>query len=297
MRAPSADDFASDPLGRYWLGATQLVWCRSATVCGSLHWDRPRARDVDELARALEIARHPALSGGFDMLTDARAVERLERGAYESLLALVHQHAREWSSRVVHHAVLVRHGPAAALLAGLAPLAGLAHKMCFVSDHAAALDWMGWTTRPDALAAAEQALHLASAARGLAPVVQRLRSWLEVGLIGATLEAAASALAMSARSLQRELCDAGTCFTSELQASRVRIACALLRDTDDKVDAIARAVGATSASQLSLLFRRQLGITPARYRARHANQPPALELEEVTIDTVEISIDTVELAM
>lgn len=272
-RTRSADDFARDPIDRYWLGATQLVWCRSPTVCGSLHWGSPSANDVDDLARALELVGHPALSCGFDMLMDTSAIDRASADAYVRLIALVGERAREWSGRIAHHAVIVRPGPAAAVLAGIARLAGLAHEMCFAVEPDVALDRLGWTTRPDALAAAEEAARLAGEARGLPPVVQRMRDWLIHALIGATVEAAATALAMSVRSLQRALSEAGTSFTTELQAARVRVACDLLRETDDKVDAIARVVGATSASQLSVLFRRQLGITPARYRMRHARRP------------------------
>lgn len=117
---------------------------------------------------------------------------------------------------------------------------------------------------------------IAADARGRSPVEQRLRSWLEHALLDATLDAAATALATSRRSLQRALCVAGTSFSAELHAARVRAACKLLGDTDDKVEVIARSVGAGSGSRLSTIFRRQLGITPGQFRVLQreiANSP------------------------
>lgn len=285
----SADVFARDPIDHYWLGETQLVWCRSPTLCGSLHWGTPHESDVVELMRALELTRHAALADGVDVLMDCRAVERMDWIACLQLSAYVRERALEWNRCIRRHAVVVRPGPTAAQLASMARLAGVTHEICFVGEHEAALGWLDWTTRLDALAAVDEAARFVDDARGLQPVVQHLRRWLEHALIGATVEDAAGALAMSVRSLQRELCKAGTCFTSEVQSARVRVACELLRDTDDKIEVIARAVGSTSASQLSVLFRRQLGVTPARYRAQHATKAEPHDLDEITVDAAALA--------
>jgi AraC-like DNA-binding protein len=287
-RAISAEVFADDPIGHYWLGDTQLVWCRSPTLCGSLHWGTLRESDVVELMCALELTRHPELAGRVNLLVDARAVTRVDWMACIRLSAHVRERALAWNRNIRRQAVVVRPGPTAAQLASMAALAGLGHEMCFVEEHDIALGWLDWPTRLDARAAVDEAARLVGDARGLQPVEQRLRSWLEHALIGANIEDAAGALAMSVRSLQRDLCKAGTSFTSEVQSARVRVACELLRDTDDKIEVIARAVGSTSASQLSLLFRRQLGVTPARYRAQHATKGSALELDQVSIAAADL---------
>lgn len=77
-RVTSPDELASDPVDRYWLGETQLVWCRDATTCGSLHWGGPGERDAQELTRALELSRHGSLARGFEVFMDASAIERVE---------------------------------------------------------------------------------------------------------------------------------------------------------------------------------------------------------------------------
>jgi len=280
-RAKSAEDFATDPVDRYWLGATQLVWCRSPRLCGSLHWGRPREPDVAELTRALELARHPALAAGFEVFMDSSALERVDWSAYLQLLSFVRERVAEWSGRIRRHAVIVRPGPTAALLAGMAPLVGLAYPMRFVADRESALRWLGWTERLDALAAVDETSRIAGEARGQPPVVQRLRGWLERSLIGASVDAAAGGLGMSVRSLQRELREAGTCFTAEVHTARIRVACELLGDTDDKIEVIARAVGSASTSQLCAMFRRHLGLTPARYRAALASKAPSIVRESI----------------
>lgn len=48
----------------------------------------------------------------------------------------------------------------------------------------------------------------------------------------------------------------------------MRVAAQLLIATDDKVEAIARAVGYATASRLAEAFRKLLGETPAEYRAK-----------------------------
>jgi transcriptional regulator GlxA family with amidase domain len=48
----------------------------------------------------------------------------------------------------------------------------------------------------------------------------------------------------------------------------VRVAIKMLTETDEKIEAIARDVGCVSASQLSALFKKHVGDTPARVRER-----------------------------
>jgi AraC-like DNA-binding protein len=267
-RVDTPDQLASDPIGRYWLGASHLVWCRDSTTCGSISWGQPTSRDVDELTRALELARHPALARGFAVLMDCRAIEGVDWAPFAQLLDYVRARLPEWSTRIRRQAVIIRSGPIGAVLASSVALLGVPYPMRFVYDMDAALDWLGWSTQFDAQLAVEEAAQLARAATGASTIVQRLQAWLEQSLTTASVDAAAAALAVSSRTLQRALRDAGTAFITELHAARVRVASTLLVETDEKVEVIARDVGYSSASQLSSLFRRRVGETPARYRER-----------------------------
>ena len=61
----------------------------------------------------------------------------------------------------------------------------------------------------------------------------------------------------------------------EIDRARVRQACFLLRDTDQKLFSVARASGFPSAFQLARVFRRLERCLPTEYRASHRNTPPA----------------------
>ena len=127
---------------------------------------------------------------------------------------------------------------------------------------------LGWIGRAELRKVLEELGPLIDEARGEAPLVRALRDHLDRSLGDATVEAAARALGLSPRTLQRELRGQGTRFALELQRARLRAACQLLAHSEEKVEAIARRVGCASSSQLSALFRRHLDETPARYRAR-----------------------------
>lgn len=265
QRAASPDELAADPVGRYWLGETQLVWCRDARTCGSMHWGAPSVRDARELTRALDLSRHAALAGGFEVFMDTSGIDRVEWAAFSHLFGYVRERLTEWGTKIRRHAAIVPAGPAGPLLAGMVPLLGMTYPMRFFRGRDAALEWLGWSHE-----AIAEPVALAEAARGLTRTVQRLRAWLDGELAHPTLEAAARAIRVSPRTLQRELHAASTRFSAEVQAARVRAASAMLAETDEKIDVIARAVGCASASQLSALFRKHVGDTPARYRERLA---------------------------
>lgn len=269
-RAASPDELARDPVDRYWLGKSQVVFCRSATLCGAIHWGTPDSDDIRDFTQALELAQHPALVGGFAVFMDASAIERVDWQPFSELAKYVAMHLPAWSKVITKQAVVVPAGPAGPLLAGMVPMMGMAYPMRFFPDTAEALTWLGWARDPVAIAALDEARKLAAEGRGVTPTIHQLRTWLATDLIGPTLDSAARALTVSSRTLQRDLQNASTSFTAEVQAARVRAACALLAETDEKIEVIARTVGCGTASQLSTLFRKLLGETPARYRERLA---------------------------
>ena len=266
--ATSPNDLASDPIDRYWLGKSLLVFCRSSTVCGTIAWGTPDSADIKELTQALALALHPALAGGFSVFMETSGIERVDWQPFSELAAYVRDQLPAWSKVIAKQAVIVPSGPAGAMLAGMVPMLGGAFPMKFFNEAAEALDWLGWARDADAIAALDEARTLAANARGITPTIHQLRAFLATDLIGPSLESAARSLGTSARTLQRELQTANTSFTAEVQAARVREACRLLAETDEKIEVIARTVGCSTASQLSTLFRKIVGETPAVYRER-----------------------------
>lgn len=84
----------------------------------------------------------------------------------------------------------------------------------------------------------------------------------------AHLDAAASVLGLSARSLRRRLQEEGTGFLVLLQQQRQALACQYLRQTPWSVLDIALALGYAEHSAFSVAFRQWTGMTPSDWRAR-----------------------------
>ena len=273
-RARSIEEFVADPIGRYQLGRTHLVWCHSPTLCGSIHWGRPTDADAAALVRRFELSVHPALAGGFDNLIDARAMESFDWPAFGVVSDYVRSRLTTLNRRMRKHAILVPPGLVGALVAGLLPLVGPSYPVRFFTT---AEEAQAWLDRPDLATALDEALALADEARGVTPLLRSLRHRLDGALDRAPVTTMARALGIPPRTLQRELARQQTSFRLELTGARVRAACLLLEASDDKIEAIARRAGWSSSSQMSAIFRRQLGETPASYRARRraVSKPPA----------------------
>ena len=265
QRALSVEALVSAPVGQFFVGTTHLFWCHSPTLCGSIHWGRPTEREATEMTQLFELSRHPSLADGFDVVMDDRALELVDWRAFRILSEYVRRRLPEWAGTIRRQAVIVPSGVVGVMLAGLVPLLGMRHSIRFFSDTGSALDWI---ERDDASRVFADMERAADEARGHSPLLRALREHLEGALADATLESAARVLGRSPRALQRELRRLGTRFVAELTRARVRSACALLEHSDETVEQISRRVGCSSASQLSAIFRQELGETPARHRAR-----------------------------
>jgi AraC-like DNA-binding protein len=99
-------------------------------------------------------------------------------------------------------------------------------------------------------------------------VLHELRAHLRAQPRTATLARAARTVGHAERTLQRTLTQGGTSFREELRHARMHHAADLLAETDIKVEAVARAVGYASVSHFHDSFRRVLGTTPTKFRAR-----------------------------
>jgi AraC-like DNA-binding protein len=100
---------------------------------------------------------------------------------------------------------------------------------------------------------------------------ERVRSTL-VDLIPegrATLEEVAAALSASPRTLQRELQQEGTSFTSELDAVKRQVAEQSIASGRLEIIEVAFITGFTELSAFYRAFRRWTGTTPGEYRRQH----------------------------
>jgi AraC-like DNA-binding protein len=144
-----------------------------------------------------------------------------------------------WARRIRKLAVILPDGLPGLLVAGLLP--SLQPPFPFRFTHAAA-DASAFLERPELAAVIDEVERAVVAARGRSVLLDRLRAHLERALQHPSLGAAAAALGLSTRSLQRELRNLETSFSNEVRRTRVGAATELMRSTDGKIDAIAPGV-------------------------------------------------------
>jgi AraC-like DNA-binding protein len=80
------------------------------------------------------------------------------------------------------------------------------------------------------------------------------------------IDAAARALGLSVRTLQRRLREEETSFSRELQAARIEQAKRRLRETSDPITVVAMELGFASSQHFSSQFRALVGKSPSDWR-------------------------------
>jgi AraC-like DNA-binding protein len=88
-----------------------------------------------------------------------------------------------------------------------------------------------------------------------------------------SLEAAASDLGMSGRTLRRKLAEEGTSYQRELDAVRQKLAEDYFRRGGESVTELALGLGFADSSAFAKAFRRWTGCSPTEYQDRHAPGP------------------------
>ena len=190
--------------------APRIVWCHSATLCGSVHRGRPTEDDARALVRALELSMHPALAAGFDVLLDSSPISfrlpRLRR------------------RRRVRDGTPVRVGaphPSPGGGAAVGRSASRSRAWCRRSaarpsrSASSPRAWrrFGWLARPELGEVLREVDERVDGARGQSPLVRRLRDALERQLDGASLEGAAHTLGTTSRR-----CSASSCAPAPASA-------------------------------------------------------------------------------
>ncbi len=270
MRQAATDaDFLAAPMGACLAAPSFLTFCASADLWGFAVWGRPEAAEITRLVRLLRAELAPSVARHAS-LVDARRLEAVDAAAFAALSAYVSsEHAA--LGRAVSRLALVRpEGLAGAAVAGFFSVLAPPYPVEVFADPVAALAWLGQPA--GALVETLDAAHARVA--GLAPALVELRRLLDARPGALTLEDAARALGVSARSLQRRLKDAGATFQAEVADAQVRAAKRLLLDSTAALTEIALEVGCASLQAFSDLFRRRVGEAPSAWRARHKDALP-----------------------
>jgi AraC-like DNA-binding protein len=259
---PDRSEFLARPTGRWIAGRTWLYFHRDEALVGFVLWGKPAPADLEQLALvlAVELEGPPHVS-----LVDVRAVSWVDPRGFLVLERYVRKH-REALSRAVTRLALVRPGGMlGAVTAGFFGVATPPYPVEVFEEREPALAWLGVDDRPAALAELAQA---EAECGGTPELLRDLRAWLPEHLEQAELGAAARALKLSERTLQRRLAESSATFQEEVSRARVEVAKRLLRDTDAKLTAIALDVGCASLPSFSALFRRATGHAPSAWRAK-----------------------------
>lgn len=264
MRTATREDLACDPVGRYATGDGYLHFCRDARFWGVLLWGRPGRGDVEALVRSLAIELGPPAVRHVS-LVDARRLAGVDAGAFGALRDYV-EAEREALARQVERLAIVRpDGMEGALVAGFFEVLPKPYPTALFASCDEALAWL---EVDDPARVSRELDELWSEAAATPPIVAAIAALLEEH-IEVSIGQAAKRLAMSERTLQRRLREAGTSFVDQVNSARIAAAKRLLIDSDAPITQIALEVGCASPQHFSALFRRLTGATPSAFRTRH----------------------------
>lgn len=259
----STTEFLDDPVGKWCATGCGLAWCHSEELCGAVVWGAPKGPEIAEVLRLFGgLFRLP---GPADVILDGKRVERVEPDALEVALGWLNEHRAQLLRQVRLQIGVIGEGLAAVTMMGMLPIVGETHPFRVVRDSRDALHELASEELADGLHD-ELERHVA-VAQDVAPIVQRLRDAIDVASASTSIHDAARRMALSTRTLQRALGAAGTSFQAELRAARFDGARRLLESTDQKIAAVASAVG-LSEGALTQLFKERVSATPAEYRKR-----------------------------
>jgi AraC-like DNA-binding protein len=261
------DDFLASPGARYLAGPLSLSFIVDPGLVGVSTWGRPSAEQIMDLVRAHERMR-PVLAPRTAALVDVRHLEWPDPSAFAAVVGYVAER-RDWLAEYIERLALVRAelGPVGAASAGFFDVTERPFAVETFTDLRGALAWIG---RADAAALDVELEAILVEASGTPAMLRRLRARLDASPGGLALPAAARALGVTERSLQRRLKSWSTTFQAEQNRAQVRVAQRLLRERDAPLAEIASEVGCASLSHFSALFRRITGEAPSDWRKRHA---------------------------
>jgi AraC-like DNA-binding protein len=266
VQKASATEFLVHPVGRYVVGRRWCVFARSPAVLGYSCWGRPEVDDLREMLRLCEFALAPELEP-YLWLVDLRSLEVIEPATFALFLEYTARRRGVLGKKILKQAQLRPEGFVGAIVAGFAQVGKLPYPDRVFGDPAEAIAWLGLEPL-DGAAIVGELEAIRGEARAASGLVARLRRELE-GAGPFAIDEAASRLALSTRTLQRALRDAGTTYRAEVEAFRIRRAQELLRCGDRSVGWIAAELGFSSAQHLATAYRRALGESPSAWRARN----------------------------
>lgn len=255
------DELFRDPVRRWAPIQSGLFWCHSPTLCGFAVWGRPGPAETRAFTSVFD--HYQRLAPQFDLVEDARGVESIDLDALHDLVQWLRSNARVVGEHARNRVAMIPPGIPGFALAGIQSVLELESPVTFVTDPRDGFRHLLPDGGDELCEEVEALIH---SARGVTPLVLAVRTVLAETRGAVDLIGVAKRLGISARSLQRQLAQAGGSFRVEHANSRFRAAEELLRG-DDKLAAVAAQLGLSEAG-LTQLTRAQAGVTPGELRRR-----------------------------
>jgi AraC-like DNA-binding protein len=268
QRAPTLDAYRAAPAGCFLAGEGWLSFCARPALWGFALWGRVEAAALPSLLAGLrcELDDHTAPHAS---LVDARRLVGVDPAAFEALSGYVQTHHKALGRQVKALAIVHPAGFEGAVVAGFFDVLPPPYPVHLAATVEAGLGWLG--EGDDEVRAVALALNAAVAeASGEDPLRASLRALLRQDP-RLTLDAAARALGVSGRTLQRRLAEHQSSFSDEQAAVRLALALLRITQTKDPLTHIALDAGFASLQHLGQAVRRETGRSPSALRA--ARQP------------------------
>lgn len=269
MEPASLEQFARDPVGRYVSGERYVHFCAAPTLWGMILWGRPVEADALAIGTSLRFEFGPP-AVPHAAIIDASRMEGGDPAAFGRVERFVSKYGDALRASITSLAMIRPSGLGGAIVTGAPAMLSFPYPVRIFDDVVAGLEWLAPLTNLDPPAMAAILAGAQERASGTPKLLRELRIHVEANLDDATLAKAARALAMSERSLQRKLAEAGTTFQDEVSGVRVRVAQRMLADPTVPLTEVAITVGCASLQHFSALFKKVIGQSPSAWRKDRA---------------------------
>lgn len=260
------DAYLRDPLGKWTRGDAFAHFClKEPALVGSILWGYLHATELAKALRCAEAAV-AAFQRPHAVLVDARRIRWVETTCFGLAADYVRREHARLGQCVVHFAgvrpesLLPRAVAEGAFAVMSAPYPFTLH-----DTREEALAILERSELAGTIQAIEEAIHEASTQS----LLTALHEAIEREIMEPTLERAAAVLALSSRTLQRRLREAGTSFKREVTIARVQYAKRAMVDTDESLARIAVDAGFGTPSAFSRAFVKIEGVRPSEWRSAH----------------------------
>jgi AraC-like DNA-binding protein len=264
--ARDIDTFLEDPVGHYLRRPGFTYWYPRAGLTGFGLFGCPNEHEIKELNRVMDVVLAPRADAHMSIV-DASRLTGVELDAFVAMSAYLARRQEAFRNLIQRQALIRPSGLIGATVAGFYAVTPAKYPVKIFDNLA---DGMAWLEVPQSQHLAATLTSLCQAGNAVDRVLLELRSYLRSNLTPVTLARAADRMHMTERTLQRKLERCGTCFQTEVNASRIWLAKRLMLQGRASLSEISRKVHCHSPQHFSAMFRKVTGEAPSSWRDRQS---------------------------